>query len=150
MTKGICGPHAVSMGASRYAIYKSVFDIINAWDGGYKGFATVKDMKRELAKYGWDDIKTVRGNKLKELKLPEGYGFAIARIQWGDGEWKHWAEAQQNTHYVYLEGNEFISDEIPWRNLSKSVEYLEAGNGVVTSYLVNGNKSENISDEFQA
>lgn len=138
MSYGVCGPAAIA------ALHgKTLEEVVNAWSEPYQGYAPVKVMKRELEKtYGWK-VGMVRGGNIKKFLLPQGHDYAIARIQW-EGDWKHWAEAQKNTHYVAIirgiSTNCVFSDETGWFDIPKTGEHEYLEKGHITSFIVNKNE----------
>ncbi len=132
---GTCGPSILALLFNHPVEY-----IINHWyEDEYKdkGYANLTEMRRELNCFTPNWVKIKRGNKSKELKLPEGYWMAIARIQW-EGDWGHWIEAQKHTHYVLIQAwggeNRIFCNSIGWFNQSQNKNYLKKGH--ITSFLV--------------
>lgn len=126
---GACGMCVVAI-----ALKTNVQKVWAEWTGGYRGYANFSEVEKELRNRRFE-VKRKRGNKSKTFILPKGYDKAIARIQW-EGDWKHWAEAQQHTHYVFVE--RFEGKTMIFCNAKGWFEddgtYLN--NGYITSYLV--------------
>jgi len=90
---GICGAWVIGQ-----FIDKPTVDIVNNWTGGYKGYASMKDMIKELKKYG---VSVVRKKAKNKKRFEVVAKIAIAFIQW-EGNYKHWMEAYKNTHWVMV------------------------------------------------
>ena len=125
---GICGPFAIAD-----ILGKTVGSVIADWVFGYKGYAPFWQIKAMLEKYGIR-YTLCKGKKSKVFDM-HGYDFGIARIQW-EGNWKHWAEAQQHTHYVALKrikGKILVSCDGFGIFEANTTDYLK--DGYITSYI---------------
>ncbi len=130
--QGICGPYALSV-----VLGKSMDEIIKDWIGGYKGYAPLNQIISMLDFY---KVKYQRANGRRAKtfhELPKGIDKVIARIQW-EGNWKHWTEAQKNTHYVALKKTNgtwgVYTDEYKPKGFRLEWSYY-LKDGYITSYL---------------
>jgi hypothetical protein len=130
--EGTCGPTLVA-----FLIGKTVKEVIDNWSIPYRGYCSFRELERELNKY---NIETQRmGAEVKsDYILPEDVKIAIARIQW-KGKYSHWAIAEKNTHFIYLEkalGQVHLFDNTEgWFEPDWTVAKDYMIRGKITSYL---------------
>lgn len=128
---GICGPWVIA-----YLAKKKLKEVIDNWTDGYRGFAPMGEVERELKKYGIETTRT-RAIFKKEFEAVGG-DLILAFIQWG--KHKHWIEAQKHTHWVVVEvrrdGDIWIGcSEDGWfpKDSEHGENYLK--DGYIRSYL---------------
>lgn len=130
---GTCGPSIVALLKET-----SVQEIIDNWHIPYKGYCSFGELQRELEKQGFGTKKARALNK-RAFELPEGATKAIARIQWKK-KYAHWAEAQKNTHFVFLieiKGyTNIFCNSAGWILPDSPVAKMHLKRGRVTSYLI--------------
>lgn len=133
--KGTCGPCAIAA-----ATNKRIQQIIDGWDDGYKGTAGVREVERELKKYGFVTVFK-QGRKAKKLVMPNGYLAALAFIQCK--EYKSYIERQKHTHWIFLvmyDGDlQVFCNRDGWFSAATKPEYLNEG--YIRSFLVLENYS---------
>lgn len=131
---GVCGPSIIAVLTG-----KTIQEVINVWEGKFKGYAPMKEMQATLEKLGYFPIRK-KGNKAREFPEPTTH-VAILRIQWlkPDGTEYYWKAQTPNTHYVLMQkhNNEwwiFCNDTLWFRKDSEEAKnYLRLG--YISSYF---------------
>jgi hypothetical protein len=131
--EGTCGPTLVA-----FLMGLSVREVILNWSIPYRGYCSLSELEREIQKYGFN-TERMRAEIKDDYILPKDVTMAIARIQW-KGKYSHWAIAEKNTHFIYLEemlGQIHLFDNAEgWfePNMPIGKNYIEKGK--ITSFLV--------------
>jgi len=145
---GVCGPSTIAVLTN-----KTVKEIISIWEGGFKGYAPIKELQATLEKLGYF-VNRQKGHKSRTFPTPTT-NVAILRIQWlkEDGTEFYWAAQTPNTHYVIMQKLNSdkstdtygeISDDGEWwifcngqlwfkKDSKQAKDYLKLG--YVSSYL---------------
>jgi len=133
---GICGQACLAV--IRRDTIKNILNMWRRQGLEFKGYSGWKQLIGFLRVYG-HNVKQCRGTFQYSPSQ-----FYIARVQWiGDMPnkdkpfygWKHWTEASAHTHFIVLERSMFFCNETGWDDYLNLTKYLQANNGIITSYL---------------
>lgn len=135
--KGVCGIACLSV-----ILGKSLATILDEWNeeiGPYDGHTRNRDLRKFLE---------YKGFKVKQRGLRKGLNIslrpntlALCRVQWKGTEggdfhgYKLWIDATRNTHLIVVSDLYIFCNSVGWFNRAKLLDYLQSGNGYLTSYL---------------